>query len=66
MSEEGATASAEPRRRLRRGLVTLLIVLTSLSVVVTTVAWWAHSILFDTDHYVATVGLDRTTRSSMR
>jgi len=36
--------------------VTVLIVLTSLSVVVTTVAWWAHSVVFDTDHYVATVG----------
>jgi hypothetical protein len=56
MSEEGTAAPAEPRRRLRRSLVTVLIVLTSLSVVVTTVAWWAHSILFDTDHYVATVG----------
>ena len=50
------TATAPPKRRLRRGLVTVLIVLTSLSVVVTTVAWWAHSVVFDTDHYVATVG----------
>jgi hypothetical protein len=50
------TATAPPKRRLRRSLVTILIVLTSLSVVVTTVAWWAHSVVFDTDHYVATVG----------
>ena len=56
MSEEGTPAAPAPRRRLRRGLVTVLIVLTSLSVVVTTVAWWAHSVVFDTDHYVATVG----------
>lgn len=56
MSVEGSTAPAPPRRRLRRGLVTFLIVLTSLSVVMTTVAWWAHSILFDTDRYVGTVG----------
>lgn len=62
MSADPADTTAEaeapkpPRRRLRRGLVTVLIVLTSLSVAVTTVAWWTHSVVFDTDHYVATVG----------
>ncbi len=45
-----------PRHRVRRILVTLLIVLTALGVAMSTVAVWAHSVVFDTDRFVETVG----------
>ena len=46
----------EPKRRIRRTFVTLLIVLTAIGVAASTTAVWAHQVIFDTDQFVETVG----------
>jgi hypothetical protein len=43
------------RRRIRRFLVGLLVVLASISVLASTVAYWVHQTVFDTDKFVALV-----------
>ncbi len=42
--------------RLRRWMVLLLVVLASVAVLVSAVALWTHSLLFNTDRWVETVG----------
>ena len=54
--EKSAPERREKRLRLRRILVGILVVLTSLSLVVSTVGVWAHRTVFDTDTFVSTVG----------
>lgn len=43
-------------RRSRRWAVTALVVLTTFSTFVSTIAVWGHAVLLDTDRWVATVG----------
>ena len=45
-----------PKRRVRRTFVTLLIILTAIGVAASTTAVWAHQVVFDTDRFVETVG----------
>jgi hypothetical protein len=45
-----------PKRRVRRTFVTLLIILTAIGVAASTTAVWAHQVIFDTDRFVSTVG----------
>src|SRR5688572_28357546 len=53
---EELRSSLRRRAMWRRVLAALLVVLTSLSVVATTFALWAHQTLFDTDEFMETVG----------
>ena len=48
-------AGLERRFRWRQVLAALLVVLTSLSVVSSAIAVWAHQVLFDTDRFMETV-----------
>ncbi len=48
-------AGLERRFRWRQALAALLVVLTSVSVVSSAVAVWAHQVLFDTDRFMETV-----------
>jgi hypothetical protein len=45
-----------PGTRLRRWMVLLLVVLASVGVLLSAVGLWTHSLLFNTDRWVATVG----------
>jgi len=45
-----------PGTRLRRWMVLLLVVLASVGVLASAVSLWTHSLLFNTDRWVATVG----------
>jgi hypothetical protein len=45
-----------PKRRVRRTFVTLLIILTAIGVAASTTAVWAHQVVFDTNRFVETVG----------
>jgi hypothetical protein len=45
-----------PGTRLRRWMVLLLVVLASIGVLASTVSLWTHSLLFNTDRWVETVG----------
>jgi hypothetical protein len=45
-----------PKRRVRRTFVTLLVILTAIGVAASTTAVWAHQVVFDTDRFVETVG----------
>ena len=53
---EALRSGLERRGRWRRVLTVLLVILTSLSVVASTFAVWAHQTLFDTDAFMSTVG----------
>lgn len=55
---ENEALKARVQRRLtwRKVLTVLLVVLTSLSVVASTFAFWAHRTLFDTEAFMSTVG----------
>lgn len=52
---ERLRASLDNRRRWRGILTWILVVLTSLSVVASAVAVWAHQVVFDTDRFMRTV-----------
>lgn len=52
---EQLRASLDNRRRWRGVLTWILVVLTSLSVVASAVAVWAHQVVFDTDRFMRTV-----------
>lgn len=52
---EQLRASLDNRRRWRGILTWILVVLTSLSVVASAVAVWAHQVVFDTDRFMRTV-----------
>ena len=65
MNKDGATYCSScgsrmdgenPKRRVRRTFVTLLIILTAIGVAASTTAVWAHQVVFDTDRFVETVG----------
>lgn len=53
---EALQTALEKRVRWRRVLAVLLVVLTSLGVIASSVAVWAHQVVFDTDRFMETVG----------
>jgi hypothetical protein len=48
--------TSRPSTRLRRWMVLLLIVLASVGILLSAVSLWTHSLLFNTDRWVETVG----------
>jgi hypothetical protein len=52
---ENSVATKLKRRRIRRFFVGFLVVLASISVLATTVSYWVHQTVFDTDKFVALV-----------
>jgi hypothetical protein len=50
------TDARQPRRRRRRLLVGALAVVTCIGVLTSSLSYWVHSVLLDTDTWVATVG----------
>jgi hypothetical protein len=56
VENDALRARLSRRATIRKWLAVVLVVLTSLSVLVSTVAVWAHQTVFDTDRFMETVG----------
>jgi hypothetical protein len=55
-AQSGQERTKLPRRRIRRSIVGLLLVLSSILVVLSTTVVWAHRTVLNTDTFVGTVG----------